>query len=169
MQPCGVPTTTATSVTENRNSDGYLLPDPVDEPYPPTAPSRSSGVYSYVYDHLIDRFIWFVRIHLRHRQELYSSRNQRPTSRPSSVPPTQAPHPPDQPPPSSPLIPSSPPEGGDCRIDGNFSPDDESIEDRSQTLSRVSFPSECACSKSPVYENVPNNEIIEYADVAACV
>ena len=110
MQPCGM-TTTTTTVTDNRNSEGYLLP--VDEATRQSAPSRSSGVYSYAYDHMRDRFIAFLSVHLRHIQDLYARWNPGSNSRPSSVPPTQAPHPPGHTPQSSPLIPPSPPKGGD--------------------------------------------------------
>ena len=66
--------------------------------------NESSGVYTYAYDHMVDGLAAFLHVHLRNRQELYSIRNQLSNSRPSSIPPTQAPHPLDQTPPSIPLI-----------------------------------------------------------------
>ena len=170
MQPCGMTTTTTTTMTDNRNSEGYLLP--VDDPTRPTAPSRSSGVYSYAYDHMRDRFIAFLSVHLRHIQDLYSRRNPGSNSRPSSVPPTQAPHPPGHTPPSSPLIPPSPPKEGDTGFPLHSSPSDDVLE--GQTMSRVSVPPAHAhpiphvtpVQKSTCfYENMTDNEMIEYADV----
>ena len=147
MQPCGTTTTTS---TDNRDSQGYLLP--VDEASRPSGPSRSSGVYSYAYDHFRDRFIAFLSVHLRHIQDLYTRWNSGPSSRPSSVPTSQAPSPPDHTPLSSPLISPSPSNEGGSRT------------------------GQCACPKSHVtavsesthfYENIPNNELTDYADVVA--
>ena len=166
-------TTTTTTVTDNRNSEGYLLP--VDEPARPTAPSRSSGVYSYAYDHMRDRFIAFLSVHLRHIQDLYARRNPGSSSRPSSVPPTQAPtHPPGHTPPSSPLIPPSPPTGRDTGPQQYSSPSYDVQE--GHTLSGVSVSPAHAYPLSHMthvrqstsfYEN--DNEMIEYADVIARV
>ena len=169
MQPCGM-TTTPTTVTDN--SEGYLLP--VDEATRQSAPSRSSGVYSYAYDHMRDRFIAFLSVHLRHIQDLYSRRNPGSNSRPSSVPPTQAPHPPGHAPPSSPLIPPSPPKGGDSGPQQYSSPSYDILEGhalsgvsvspaRAHPVPHVTPVRESTC----FYEN--DNEVIEYADVIACV
>ena len=166
MQPCGM-TTTTTTVTDNRNSEGSLLP--VDEPTRPTAPSRSSGTYSYVYDHMRDRFIAFLSIHLRHIQDLYTRRNTGSNSRPSSVPPTQAPHPPGHTPPSSPLIPSSPPKEGDTGSLQHSIPSDV-LEGKTlrgvssahaHPISHVTPGPKSTC----FYENMTDNEMTEYADV----
>ena len=169
MQPCGM-TTTTTTVTDNRNSEGYLLP--VDELTRPTAPSRSSGVYSYAYDHMRDRVIAFLSVHLRHIQDLYGRWNSGSNSRPSSVPPTQAPHPPGHTPPSSPLITPSPTTGRDSGPQQYSSPSYDVQE--GHTLSGVSVspahahpvPHVTPVRKSTsFYENVTDNEMIEYADV----
>ena len=73
------PTTPTTTVINNEESQEHLLPDNMTSA--PSVPTRSSGMYSYTYDHMIDRIVAFFSIHLRHRQDLYS------LSRPSSVPP----------------------------------------------------------------------------------
>ena len=173
MQPCE---TTPTTTSENRDSQGYLLS--VDEPSRPSGASRSSGVYSYAYDHLRDRFIAFLSIHLRHIQDLYARRNSGFRSRSCSVPSTQAPSPPDHTPPSSPLIPPPPPTGEDSRTVQQLCSRDETLECKAQTLSRVSFSPECTCPNFYVttinesmhfYENVPNNEMTDYADVVTCI
>ena len=172
MQQCGM-TATAT-VTDNRESHGDLLP--VDEPTlstaptRPTTPSRSSGVYSYTYDHMRDRFIAFLTIHLRHIQDLYARRN--PGSRSSSVSPTEVPQPPGGTPPSSPLIPPWQPKEEDTGDTGSLQHSSSSEE--GQTVSRASvLPAHAPpiSHETPVgesacfYENMTDNEMIEYADV----
>ena len=89
LQPC--------EATIRTDSPGYL-----DHSSQPSVPSRSSRMYAYAYEHMIDRFV--ALLHLRHRQELYSIRNQHSNTRPSSMPPTQAPSPLGHTLPSCPLI-----------------------------------------------------------------
>ena len=103
LPPCGTPALTTT--------EGYLLA--VDEPSRPLEPSRSSGMYSYVYDHRRDRLL---RCHSN--------------SRPSSVPHFQAPVPPGHTPSSSPLIPPHPSNEGVPRCSN---PNDEYLKPESQT------------------------------------
>ena len=166
LQPLGggtttitTPTTPTPTVTNNEESKGYLLSENM--PSSPSVQNRSSGMYSYTYDHMIDRIVAFFSIHLRHRQDLYS------LSRPSSVPPTQAPYPPGHTPPSSSVLPHSSQQGGNpsnlqCSRSG------DEIEEAGQTLSHVSTSPELVQRiESSFYDEIVDNELAnDYSDVA---
>ena len=154
LQPCEATTVTT---RETRGLQEYLLP--TDEPSQSSIPSRSSGVYTYAYDHMIDRFVAFLHVHLRHRQEMYSIRNQHSNSRPSSVPLTQAPSPPGQTPPSSPLIFPSPANEENLEDLQCSSTGDEYLEPKAHIHVTSSL-------RSSLYEEIPDDDRTQqYAEI----
>ena len=155
----GTTTTPTTTVINNEELQEHLLPDNMTSA--PSVPTGSSGMYSYTYDHMIDRIVAFFSIHLRHRQDLYS------LSRPSSVPPTQAPYPPGHTPPSSSVLPHSSQQGGNpSNLQCSRSGDD--IEEAGQTLPHVSTsPQLVQMIESSFYDEIIDNELAnDYSDVA---
>ena len=151
-------TTATTTMTNNGNSHGYLLPDNM--PSGPSVQTQPSGIYSYPYDHFFDRIVAFFSLHLRHRQDLYS------LSRPSSVPPTQAPYPPGHTPPSSPLIPPS--RSQEDPGNRQWSSPGDDVEEVGQTSAHVSTSPELVQRiESSFYDEILDNELTnEYSDVA---
>ena len=158
LEPLGTTTTRLTTATTVTNDEESELSENMPSGF--YMPTRSSGLYSYCYDHMTNRLLAFFSLHLRPRQDFCS------LSRPSSAPPTQVPHPPGHMPPVSPPIPPILHQVDPRNLGCSSSCDD--IEQKSQTLSHVSTsPEPIQRIESNFYDEILDNELTnEYSDVA---